>query len=55
MKDIDDADYIINSKRDWTGRTKINDYKTPVNFKLFHQIKVDGVSINTIYKKVENF
>ena len=55
VKDIDDADYIINSKRDWTGRTKINDYKTPVNFKLFHQIKVDGVSINTIYKKVENF
>ena len=55
VEDIENADYIINSKRDWTGRTKIYDYKTPANFKFFHQIKVDGVSINTIYKKVENF
>ena len=55
VRDIENADYIINTKRDWTGRTKIYDDKTPANFKLFHQIKVDGVSINTIYKKVENF
>ena len=38
VEDIENADYIINSKRDWTGRTKIYDYKTPANFKFFHQM-----------------
>ena len=49
--DIDDADYIINNYRDWRGITKPIDFTTPKNFKIIHEIKIDGISINTIYKK----
>ena len=49
--DINDADYVINNFRDWRGITKPSDFIAPKNFKIFHEIKIDGVSINTIYKK----
>jgi len=49
--DINSADYIVNNYRDWTGRTKPTNFKMPENFKILHEIKVDDVSINTIYKK----
>ena len=54
-EDIDNAKYIINAYRDWTGKMKIQEYKPPQNFKLFYEIKVDGVAINTIYRKMDNF
>ena len=47
------ADYIINNYRDWTGKIKDFDLVIPSNFNVFYEIKVDGVSINTIYKKNE--
>ena len=47
------ADYIINNYRDWTGKIKDFDLVIPSNFNDFYEIKVDGVSINTIYKKNE--
>ena len=51
INDINDADYIINNYRDWRGITRPSDFVAPKNFKVFHEIKVDGVSINTVYKK----
>ena len=49
--DINNADYIVNNYRDWRGITLPNDFITPKNFEIFHEIKVDNISINTIYKK----
>ena len=48
VKDIDDADYIINSKRDWTGRTKINDYKTCCLKEFKSEIKNEEVLLSMI-------
>ena len=44
--DINDAQYIINNYRDWRGITKPVDFMTPKNFKIIHEIKIDGISIN---------
>ena len=52
---INDADYIINSFRDWNGFTKPQNYLTPANFEILYEIKVDGVTINSIYKKNKIF
>jgi len=49
--DISKADYIINNFRDWKGIKKVKDFKIPNNFRIMHEIKVDGISINTIYKR----
>lgn len=49
--DLVKANYIINSFRDWNGVTKPQDYLVPSNFEILHEIKVDDVVINTIYKK----
>ena len=49
--DLDKANYIINSFRDWNGATKPQDYLVPSNFEIFYEIKVDDVVINAIYKK----
>ena len=49
--DINDADYIINNFRDWRGITRPDEFVVPKNFEIFHEIKIDGISINTIYKK----
>ena len=48
---IKEADYITNNYRDWNGETKPNKFNYPANFKILNEIKVDGVAINTIYKK----
>jgi hypothetical protein len=50
---FENADYIINNYRDRNGR--INDYESQIssNFEPFYDIKVDGISINTIYKKIK--
>ena len=50
---LNDADYITNNFRDWNGNTQPTEFLIPKNFKIFHEIKVDDVSINTIYKKNE--
>ena len=52
--DISKADYIINNFRDWNGIRKPNDFKIPNSFKVLSEIKVDGISINTIYKRNED-
>ena len=45
------ADYIINNYRNWKGNVNPANFTIPDNFKIFHEIKVNNVSINTIYKK----
>ena len=49
--DLTKANYIINSFRDLNGATKPLDYLVPSNFEILHEIKVDDVVINTVYKK----
>ncbi len=49
--DVNSADYIINNYRDWKGITIPTNFMTPKNFKILHEIKIDDVAINTIYKK----
>jgi len=46
-----DANYIINNYRDWNGKINPLSYEVPSNFKVFYEIKVDDVVINTIYKR----
>ena len=48
---LDNADYLINNYRDWKGVTLPTNFAPPKNFKILHEIKVDGITINTIYKK----
>ena len=48
-----EADYLINNHRDWNGKIKPADFKIPKNFEIIHEIKVDEVTINTIYKKIK--
>jgi len=48
---IEEADYIINSYRDWRGKNAPSKFIIPKNFNIFYEIKVDNVPINTIYKK----
>ena len=51
VDNINSADYITNNYRDWNGILEPTKFMIPKNFKIFYEIKVDGVSINTIYKK----
>ena len=49
--DINTADYVTNNYRDWNGKTEPTKFMVPKSFKTLYEIKVDDVSINTIYKK----
>ena len=49
--DIDKANYVTNNYRDWTGKIYPSKFFIPDNFEILYKIKVDDVSINTIYKK----
>ena len=49
--DLNNSDYIVNNYRNWNGNVKPQELIVPSNYKVYYQIKVDGVSINTIYKK----
>ena len=51
VDNINSADYITNNYRDWNGILEPTKFMIPKNFKIFYEIKVDGISINTIYKK----
>jgi len=53
VDNLNDADYVINNFRDWKGATKNYELLIPENFHLFHEIKINDISINTIYKKEE--
>tara|TARA_B100000686_G_scaffold301961_1_gene337682 strand:- start:374 stop:2014 length:1641 start_codon:yes stop_codon:yes gene_type:complete len=50
VENFQDADFIINNFRDWNGLTKPQNYKIPQNYVIYHEIKVDEVVINRIYK-----
>jgi len=49
--DIDKADYIINNYRDWNAKKSPINFIIPSGFETIYEIKVDDISINTIYKK----
>tara|TARA_B110000438_G_scaffold111019_1_gene108859 strand:+ start:310 stop:1932 length:1623 start_codon:yes stop_codon:yes gene_type:complete len=49
--DIDKADYIINNYRDWNAKKSPINFIIPSGFDTIYEIKVDDISINTIYKK----
>ena len=49
---LDNADYITNNFRDWNGKTKPYKFKIPKNFLKIHEIVVDNVPINIVYKKI---
>ena len=51
IDDIKISHYIINNYRNWKGSVKPTNFVLPDNFNVFHKIKVNNVSINTIYKK----
>ena len=51
VDNANDADYITNNYRDWRGKITPTEFIIPKNFKIIHEIKVDDVSINSIYKK----
>ena len=52
VEDISKADYLTNNFRDWNGNYKPSNFSVPYNFEIMHEIKVNNVSINTIYKKL---
>ena len=51
VHNANDADYITNNYTDWRGETMPTKFVVPKNFKIMYEIKVDDVTINTIYKK----
>ena len=52
IEDISEADFIINNYYDWRGKTKPNEYVFSKEFKLYYEIKIDDMVINSIYKRV---
>ena len=45
------SDFIINNYFDWKGKFKPNEYEVSNDFKLYHEIKVGELVINSIYKR----
>lgn len=46
-----EADFIINNYYDWRGKNKPNEYVFSEDFKLYYEIKIDDLVINSIYKR----
>jgi len=46
-----EADFIINNYYDWRGEIKPNEYVFSKDFKLYYEIKIDDLVINSIYKR----
>ena len=46
---IQEADYLIDTHYSWKGERKIKDKLS--EFNIFNEIKIEGISVNTIYKK----
>ena len=53
INEDENSDYIINNYRNWLGGNINQEIKTPINFEIFYEIKIDGVPINTIYRKIK--
>ncbi len=51
--DFSSADYIINNYRDWNAKNNPTSFKIPNGFDIIYEIKVDDISINTIYKNTK--
>jgi len=50
VNDIKKAHFIINNYRDWKGRKLPSEFSLPEDYIIYHEIKVDGVVISSIYK-----
>ena len=53
IDDIKNSHYIINNYRNLAVKDINQNFIIPTNYKIFYEIKIDGVPINTIYKKVK--
>ena len=53
IDDIKISHYIINNYRNLPVKNINKNSAIPPNYKIFYEIKIDGVPINTIYKKVK--
>ena len=53
IDDIKNSHYIINNYRNLVVKDINQNFRIPTNYKIFYEIKIDGVPINTIYKKVK--
>ena len=53
IDDIENSHYIINNYRNLAVNDINQNFRIPTNYKIFYEIKIDGVPINTIYKKVK--
>ena len=49
---IKNADFLINNYRDFSSIPTNEKFLVPANFKVIHELKIDGITINTIYKKI---
>ena len=53
IDDIENSHYIISNYRNLAVNDINQNFRIPTNYKIFYEIKIDGVPINTIYKKVK--
>ena len=53
IDDIKISHYIINNYRNLPIKDINQNFKILSDYKIFYEIKIDGVAINTIYKKKE--
>ena len=51
VSEVEDAKYIINHFYNWRSKESWQNYNPPSNFKLLKEIKINNVSINSIYKR----
>ena len=51
ITEIKNSDFLINNFIFWEGTDKKRLGLIKNKFSVYHEIKVDGISINTIYKK----
>ena len=49
--DVKNADFLINNYRDFSSKPANEKFIVPSNFNVIHELKVDDITINTIYKK----
>ena len=45
------SDFVINNYFSWKGKLKPNEYEIPNGYKLYHEIKIGELVINSIYKR----
>ena len=53
IDDIKTSRYIINNYRNLPVKNINKNSAIPPNYKIFYEIKIDGVPINTIYRKIK--